>query len=95
MINFPKFPSNRTLIANPLSEEDLGKELYTEKLNKAKDILDKVKKRLTEMSNEELDSATLDEVLIDLEITDDSYHEALGVSQRGQIVVMKRKSNEM
>ena len=93
--NFPKFPSNRTLIANPLSEEDLGKELYTEKLNKATDILDKVKKRLTEMSNEELDSSTLDEVLIDLEITDDSYHEALGVSQRGQIVVMKRKLNEM
>ena len=42
---FPRLPSDRTLISNPLSEEELGKEEYDKKRNDAKDILDRVKKQ--------------------------------------------------
>ena len=44
--SFPRLPSNRTLISNPLSEEELGKTKYAEKLHDAKETLKKVKNKL-------------------------------------------------
>ena len=92
---FPKLPSNKTLIANPLCEEELGKEKYNEQLTKATDTLGKVKENLSLMSEEELDKTTLDEFLKELGITEEDYHWALSVSQRGKTVVLQRKLNEM
>ena len=83
------------MIAKPLSEEELGKELYAKKRKDTIDLLEKVKKHLKEMSQDDLEKLCLDEVLDELGITSESYHEALGVSLRGQMVVLKRKVNEI
>ena len=47
---FPRPPSDYTIVARPLSEETLGKELYNKKRHDAKIILEKVKNQLLEMS---------------------------------------------
>ena len=56
--SFPRLPSNKTLISNPLSEDDLdkisddkkkkeAKAALEKKKNDAKEILEKVKKKIT------------------------------------------------
>ena len=56
--SFPRLPSNKTLISNPLPEDDLDKITDNEKKkeaktalekkkNEARDILERVKKKLT------------------------------------------------
>ena len=53
--DFPKLPSEKTLIAKPLSEEEKGKKECVEKLSKALEILEKVKTHLLSMTNDEKD----------------------------------------
>ena len=48
-------PSDRTLIAKPLSEENLGKNKCAEMRLKAKNILDKVKNHIAEMKDDDLE----------------------------------------
>ena len=93
--NFPKFPSRRTLIAHPPSNE-----LSEERLSELEEILKKAKKTLQTLDNmtddevEELYHNDLENFLADLDISLDDYEEALSTSQRGKIVVLKRNLNE-
>ena len=52
--SFPKLPSDKTLIAKPLSVEEEGRKKCEEKLSKALQILEKVKMHLSIMTNEVL-----------------------------------------
>ena len=93
--SFPKLPSDRTLIAKPLSEEELGKTKCEEQRFNAKNLLDKVKEHLQGMEEEELQTRSLQSILDELEIESTAYHDALSISTRGEMVVLKRKPNEM
>ena len=93
--NFPKLPSRRTLIAYPISQ-DLNQEEQKAKLKKAKEILNKVKNRLQEMSDEDIEQMenSLDIFLKHLDVDMEAYEEALGISERGKIIVLKRTLKE-
>ena len=95
--SFPRLPSDETLIAKPLSEDLIGKKRYQEKLNDAKSILDKVSKKLAEMSDEDLANSSLKDILEhpDVNITKQDYHDALAISTKGSMVILKRRPNEM
>ena len=93
--SFPKLPSNYTLVARPLSEETLGKELYNKKRNDAKIILEKVKNRLLEMSKEELKTAKLEDILNHVGLSSEVYHNALKIAERGATIILQRSPNEI
>ena len=84
------------MIAKPLDEEKLGKKECEQRRSKALAILDKVKTRLAEMTDAELETSTLDQILKHENVGVDShdYHDALAISTRGNVVIMKRKPNE-
>ena len=94
--NFPKFPSLKTLIAKPLSEEELGKEEYQKRQKEAKAILEKVKAKLLEMSEKkQLENSNLESILKEVNIESNAYHKALSISERGTMVILERKPSEM
>ena len=93
--NFPKLPSDYTLIAKPLSEEEQKDPKSQEALSKASEILEKVKTHLADMTNDDLNAKSLKDILKDLNIGHKEYHEALAKSTRGSIVVLERRPNEM
>ena len=95
--NFPRMPSDRTLIAKPLDEENLGKNKCAEMRLKAKNILDKVKNHIAEMKDDDLETKSLDAILSSesVGINSEDYHWALSISTRGDMVILKRKPNEI
>ena len=95
--NFPRLPSDRCLIAKPLSEENLGKEEYQKQLQNARAILEKVKTRLEEMTKDQLEQKDLESILKHekVNVTSEAYHEALSISERGQMVILERKPSEI
>ena len=74
---------------------ELGTEVYKKSLREAKNILQTVKSKLSEMTEEELNECTLDKILENCDISSEVYHNALGISERGKTTVMKRRPNEM
>ena len=93
--NFPRLPSDKYLIAKPLSEENLGKEEYQKQLQNARATLEKVKTRLEEMTKEDLEKTDLEQILKKVNISSDVYHKALSISERGQVVILERKPSEI
>ena len=93
--HFPKFPSKRTLIAHPPSSE-----LSKERLSYLEEIFRKVKTKLEELeelTEEEIKDRyqdDLDNFLDDLEINSEDYEDAISTSQKGKVVVLKRKLSE-
>ena len=89
--NFPRLPSKQTLIAGPLPPE-LSDEDRETRLSKSKKILDTVRNTLVELSEEDINEEyenSLDNLLAVLEISYQDYEEALSVSERGRIVILK------
>ena len=87
---FPKFPSEKTLIAEPLTDgdEDEKKEKYAEYsaiLAKARDFLE------DETINEDM---THDEFLKSIDVKSEDYENALKTSKHGRILIMKRSVKE-
>ena len=76
----------RTMIALPLPK-DMDEEEKTEKIQKYKDIMSKVKEKL---ESSDLDDQDLSDFLNMLNIDYDHYHEALAVSERGKMVILRR-----
>ena len=93
--HFPKLPSRKTLIAHPISP-DLPEEERRKILSKSRKILNKVKERLEEMSNDDIEMIgnNLDNFLSELDISLEDYEKALGVSENGKVVILKRTLNE-
>ena len=100
--SFPRLPSDETLIAHPIPDEELEsqdpvvKDQAKLKLHNSKQILKKVKEKLTELTDEEIElfDNNLSAFLEKLEIDKKDYHDALRISQRGKTIVLKRKLNE-
>ena len=93
---FPKYPSERTIIAQPLNKADFGSEKdYQEATRRYKDILKKVKDVLLELEKEDLDSVTLEEILEMADVDKREYHDALGVSLSGTSVILQRTPAEL
>ena len=88
---FPKLPSERTIIAKPLpeeEEEDSKKDKYkryTEILLKAREYLE------SENMNEDL---TLDEFLDEIGEKKEEYYKALSTTKHGKVMILKRSVKE-
>ena len=94
--HFPRFPSERTIVAQPLDQNDFAsQEEYTEEKKRLQDILLKVKEVLESLSEEELETTTIQEVLTKANVTHCSYYEALETSLTGATVILKRKVCEV
>ena len=91
--NFPRLPSDETLIASPPSE-DLSEEERKEQLRKSKKILEKVKNFLVELKADDESDLSLGDLLNKLDINYNDYKSALQTSQKGEIVILKRKVSE-
>ena len=90
--NFPRFPSEKTIIAQPLNSEDPD---YEAKKKEYKDALQRVKEVLIRLSNEEQNTVDLEAILKEAKVTKNKYYEALKVSQTGACIILKRKPNEI
>ena len=97
---FPKLPSPRTVLSKPLDPEMEEKE-RNEKKAKASKILGKAKKLLNDLEAKKLlndpsldENMTLEEFYASIGTTEDEYVEALQISERGKVLVLKRKINE-
>ena len=93
---FPRYPSERTIIAQPLHEDDYPtEEAFKESKARYKKILSDVKEVLQQLDEEELQTLTLADILSRAGVQSQDYHEALGVSQTGSCVILKRKPSEI
>ena len=84
---FPKPPSDKTIIAEPLPK-DMNEKERESKLKKYRKIMKKVKDALESPDLDE--NADLLTFLNDAEIDYKDYMEALHVSERGRTVILKR-----
>ena len=87
---FPKPPSDKTIIAEPLPK-DMNEKERESKLKKYRKIMKKVKDALESPDLDE--NADLLTFLNDAEIDYDEYKKALRISERGKTVVLKRMRN--
>ena len=93
---FPRYPSERTIIAQPLDEKDFSSERELQAEKKIhKDVLLKVKDVLMEIDQEELETVTLDEILAKAGVGKEAYYRALEVSIHGVSVILKRTPSEI
>ena len=83
---FPKPPSTETLISWPPPNDD------TDSTKKAKEILQKVKDFLTTTDVEDM---SLQDILLQLELSQQTYNTALQTSHQGPNVILKRNPQDV
>ena len=94
--NFPRLPSERTIIATPLKkEEGISEEAFTAKKKKLRKIIEDVKKELINLTEEEQDNMNIDDILRRVNVKKKEYYEALSISQTGACIILKRQLNEI
>ena len=93
--NFPRFPSKKTIIAQPLLKEGMSEREFLEKKRKIKKILQDVKEVLNELSEDDQELFGIEDVLNQAKVKESEYYEALGVSQTGISIILKREVNEV
>ena len=93
---YPRFPSNKTIIAQPLNKMNFSSErAYIAEKNKFKVILDSVKEVLTQLEEEQLKIITIEQILSKANVQSEDYYAALNVSQTGACVILKRSPKEI
>ena len=91
---FPKFPSERTIISQPLDKEDFQSETAFKKEKKRlKDILGSVKEVLVQLEKDE--DVPIDDILKRANVLKGDYYEALAVSETGTGIILKRQVKEV
>ena len=90
--HFPRLPSDETLIATPLSA-DLPEDERRSILKSSKQILEKVKKALEELE-EGKDDLSLIDFLTSINVNYEDYKNALKVSEKGDVVILRRTVKE-
>jgi hypothetical protein len=94
--NFPKYPSDRTIICYKLNKEEFQCEQeYSARKREIKDILTHVQNYIEEMEEKDLGNYSLQDILTKCDITEDAYYNALKYHNNGTTVVLKRKVNEV
>jgi hypothetical protein len=93
---FPKFPSERTLIATkPVKGKFASDKEYLTFINKYQTILKKVKTFLTTVPNDHLEGYTINRMLEILDISSADYYTALSQNSHGTSIILKRNMNEI
>ena len=110
---FPRFPSEKTIIAQPLKitdkefeGQDNPEKALKEEKKRLKSILDKVKMVLIELDEKDkkeekegrkgyLKTISIAYILKKAEVEINEYYKALGVSQNGACVILKRNPEEI
>ena len=88
--NFPKYPSEETIVAQPLEREQLLSDTeYDAAKGHHQNTLNTVKCALNELKEEEYNSTSLDEILKKAGILKSDYYAALRVSTRGTAIILK------
>ena len=90
--NFPRLPSDETIIATPLSDT-LSEEERKAKLMECRSILEKVKQALREIKVGE-DDISLKDFLSNIGVDYDDYQAALKISEKGDVVILRRTVKE-
>ena len=101
--NFPRPPSAKTIIAKPLPD-DMPEEEKNLILEKAQFILALTKEKLTKLGKDD-ESMTIKDFVKSMsqaykekfgeELTEEHYHNALSISERGKTIILKRNVNEI
>ena len=92
--SYPKFPSKKTIIAQPLSKTDFESDAkYKATVSKYTATLDSVRKVLGNLEEDKLASYSVNDVLNLAKVKD--YEKALSVSSVGTTIVMKRAVDEI
>ena len=109
---FPKYPSEHTIVAQPLVEDDFPSKSDLDKHQKMlQSVLEKVRNILEDIESRKkddklfaqhlLEKITIDSILLHAKIAKDLktsrklYYEALGVSKKGKVIILKRTVQEM
>ena len=94
--NYPRYPSERTIIAQPLkNDQGISDKEFEAKKKKLKKILEDVKEVLIKLTEDEQNSLTIDEILTRAKVKKNDYYEALSFSKTGITVILKRRPNEI
>ena len=88
---FPRLPAKKTMIAKPLPSKMKSKERKA-KEEKAKSIVEKAKELLESPSLDE--DMSIDDFIKALNVSDEEYHEAIGIMEKGHQLILKRKVSE-
>jgi hypothetical protein len=88
---YPRFPSDRTIIAKP-PPSHLSDHEQKEMLESAAEILSRA--RLVLESDSVKDDMTFDEFLLVIDVSKEDYINAISLSLRGKVVVLKRDVSE-
>ena len=90
--NYPRLPSERTIIAIPLNKDD---EEYESKKKESRDILKKVKSVLVGLTEDQQNSWNLKKVLEEAQVEKKKYYQALEISHVGACIILKREVSEI
>ena len=94
--SYPKFPSKKTIIAQPLSKTDFESDAkYKATVSKYTATLDSVRKVLGNLEEDKLASYSVNDVLNLAKVKEKDYEKALSVSSVGTTIIMKRAVDEI
>ena len=94
--SYPKFPSKKTFIAQPLSKTDFESDAkYKATVSKYTATLDSVRKVLGNLEEDKLASYSVNDVLNLAKVKEKDYEKALSVSSVGTTIIMKRAVDEI
>ena len=93
---FPRLPSEKTIISQPLNKEDFASEReFKSEIKCRQNTLVKVKEVLLGLSPSDLQSADVNDILRKASVSRHDYYLALSTSFTGISVVLKRKPKDM
>ena len=95
--SYPKFPSNRTIIAQPLDKTKFPSEsAFKKKLQSLKDNLASVKRTLEKLEDifPNQEQVTIQDILTHSKVTEEQYYEALSISACGTTIILQRSVQE-
>ena len=91
---FPKLPSNRTIIAQPIKEENMSKFERKNLLEAAKCTVDKAKSLLEDVNlDEEMDFEDFVKA-VDPNLTPEEYMYHISIQEKGKSIILKRRVKE-
>ena len=93
---FPRLPSERTIIAQPLDKASFSSEReYKAEVKNRQTYLAKVKDVLLRLSPTELEALNVKDILIKAKVSSLAYYSALSTSVVGTSVVLKRRPKDI
>ena len=93
---FPRFPSEKTIIAQPLPRDDFVSDFeYDAAKKRHQTILTIVKGALNDLQEDEYMTTSLDDILRNNDIKKSDYYAALSVASRGTVIILKRDVKEV